>query len=252
MSFADLNTLTDQRADTFCYTQSDIDSIITQFSDPNNPFIKDDSILKRQFESLKRKVIQYNLHTTTLVEYLKAKRIPRGLRINLKPSFCREDKEFCTKWYHILNKCSLDLIALTIEGIQGQIHSINQAVIDTQKKLETQLTSTDLKTYLETVNTSIDQYKTDTLALKLRKYRRDLLDYEEGRVYTWRDHIRPRRPEEPRTYSRQTTDSSISSDSGRAPFLEHTASRPQRQRRQGGDRRGPDHPFTRSQARRQI
>lgn len=251
MSFADLNTLSDRHADTFAFSQLEIDSVISQYSDPNNPFVKDDSIIKKQFESLKRKAVQYSLHTTTLIEYLKTKRIPRGLRLNLKPSFCREDKDFCNKWFAILNKCSLDLITLTVQGIQNQIEGLNNNILETQKKLESQLQPGDFRTYLESVTASVDQYQRDTLNIKLKKYRRDLLDYEEGRVYTWREQVRFRRSEDNRPPSRSTTDSSASSDGGHHPFLGQPPRRPAA-RRQGGARGDTEPRFTRSQARLQI
>lgn len=251
MSFADLNTLTDRHADTFCYTQTEIDAIISQYNDPENPFDKDDTLLKRHFESLRKKAVQYTLHSTTLVEYLKTKRIPRGLRLNIRPSFCRDDKEFCNRWYQILNKCSLDLMTLTVKGIQGQLEGLNKTILETQRKLETQIPITDFQKYLETVTASVDQYRRDTLTIKLKKYRRDLIDYEEGRVYSWREHIRFRRNDDTRPSSRAGTDGNTSSDSDRQPFLGHPSRGPP-PRRRGGARNETEPPYTRSQARLQT
>ncbi|CAH2315507.1 Hypothetical predicted protein, partial [Pelobates cultripes] len=57
----------------------------------------------------------------TLVEYLRVKRIPRGMRLGIKPSFCQHKPKFEENWHKILNKCSLDLIALTIEAVSEKL-----------------------------------------------------------------------------------------------------------------------------------
>lgn len=56
----------------------------------------------------------------TLSNYWREKIISRGLRIRKFPSFGADDSEFKDKWEAILNKCSLDLMLLLIEGAKKQ------------------------------------------------------------------------------------------------------------------------------------
>lgn len=250
MSFEDLNTLTNRSASTFTYSQAQIEAIISKYNDTSSPFIKDDLLIKRQFENLKKKQIQYNLHTLTLIEYLKTKRIPRGLRLNIRPTFCREDKNFCERWFQVLNKCSLDLIALTIEGIQSHLTTLDKSILDTEAKLKETLNPTELTSFLETTNITLDNYRSETLKIKLNKYRRDLTDYEEGRVYSWRDSRRPGQRQGPSTHSHSDTENSDSSVGSSRPFLDKR--RPNQPRRPGGAKGTDDQRMTRSQARAQI
>lgn len=238
MSFSDINTLTQRQADTLAFTQTEIDSLLTQFTRTDSPLLTDQSSTKKQYEGLSKKCTQYLLHSDTLIEYLRAKRIPRGLRLSLRPTFCLGNKEFINNWFKILNKCSLDLIALTIQGIQTEIDNIKQNLEATQKKLEEHSSKEEIETFLEQCKITIDKYRQDTLQFKLKKFRRDALDYEEDRVYTWRE----RQP----NYNRwrptlQTTDSdssqASSSSATGAPFLGDRQIH-NRQRKGRGEARG--------------
>lgn len=236
MSFSDINTLTQRQADTLAFTQTEIDSLLTQFTRTDSPLLTDQISTKKQYEGLSRKQTQYLLHSDTLIEYLRAKRIPRGLRLSLRPTFCLGNKEFVNNWFKILNKCSLDLIALTIQGLQTELDNIKQSLDQTQKKLQENSTKEDFDSFLEQCRATIDKYRQDTLQFKLKKFRRDALDYEEDRVYTWRER-QPKynrwRPI-PQTTDSDSSQSSSTSASG-APFLEdHPSKNRSRKRREEG------------------
>lgn len=136
MSFADINSITQQQAEVLAFSQTEVDNLISQCSRTDSPFLSDYSVLKKQFEATSRKKIQYQLHSDTLIEYLKAKRIPRGLRLSIRPTFCQNDPNFLIDWERILNKCSLDLITLTIKGIQTELTKLEQSLVTQKNKLE--------------------------------------------------------------------------------------------------------------------
>lgn len=241
MSFTDINSLTHKQADTLAYSQLEIENLITQFSRKDSPFVTDLTSIKKQFEFISRKTIQYQLHSDTLIEYLRAKRIPRGLRVPLRPTFCQQNKEFVADWQRILNKCSLDLMTLTIKGIQSELETLTQSLTPLRQKLESGLTKDDFSNFLSTTEALLDKYKTDTLQFKLNKYRRDALDYEEDRVYNWREFRRTRDYQRP---PRPYTDSDTSNSSGSQPahFLDRTTTKGNKRRGQGGARGTRDQP----------
>lgn len=70
--------------------------------------------LSCKLKSLYLKETRPQLHGTTLSEYVRSKRIPRGLRIQ-KATLGRKDEDFCIKWWEVLNKASLDLKVLIFE-----------------------------------------------------------------------------------------------------------------------------------------
>ncbi|KAM9320185.1 E3 ubiquitin-protein ligase TRIM63 [Gastrophryne carolinensis] len=237
MAFADLNTLSSKHADTFAYTQADLDSLIGSYSEISNPIAKDQTLIKKQLEVLKRRHIQYDLHAVTFVEYLRARRILRGLRINLKPSFCKEGTDFHDRWFQILNKCSLDLMTLIVQSIQVQLKELDQEIQMVRDKLETSLDTGEFKTYIEPLDVTLQQYHNETLTMKLNKYKRDILDYESNRIYNWRKMRSFRYYNQQRRKNPSDSESRNSSGSdSRHHFLDNKGHRTQRKNPQEGVR----------------
>lgn len=108
MSFADLYSLTSKIADTLVYRQAEIDHIVEQFGQQESPFTADTAYIQQQLELNSKKIIEYTLHSVTLVEYLKVKRILRGLKLDICPTFFCNNKAFCDNWFKMLNHCSLE------------------------------------------------------------------------------------------------------------------------------------------------
>lgn len=51
---------------------------------------------------LSKKDTELHLHGVSLLDYYRAKKIPKGFRINNIPTIGRNNPEFCRCWYHIL------------------------------------------------------------------------------------------------------------------------------------------------------
>ncbi|CAJ0955894.1 unnamed protein product [Ranitomeya imitator] len=118
------------------------------------------------------------------------KRIPRGLRVPLQPTFFRNDKENCTKLEHILNKCSADLMTLTLSYLQQNLETFNSQIC----AIENQLTSTmsqEAFQELKTKNQTLGIHRSDLVKKKRSTFLRDTEDYLQNRVYQWRDSQRP-------------------------------------------------------------
>lgn len=75
----------------------------------------------QDYEQASKRLIAHDLHCTTLAEYFRLNRNPRGLRSHLQPTLLKENYDFCQRFESILNKCSLDLMVLTIEFLQKSI-----------------------------------------------------------------------------------------------------------------------------------
>ncbi|CAJ0928794.1 unnamed protein product [Ranitomeya imitator] len=92
----------------------------------------------RDWEKERKRLIGYDLHCATLGEYHRQGKIPRGLRCNLRPTLFSENEKYCATFQKILNKCSFDIILLTIEYLQEAIKTTEEKI----ESIETQLTST--------------------------------------------------------------------------------------------------------------
>ncbi|OCT80116.1 hypothetical protein XELAEV_18026921mg [Xenopus laevis] len=121
----------------------------------------------RDLELFQRKYVAYDLHLRTLAEYMKVNRIPRGLRVRLCPTLFASDKEFCTRWEAIINKCSSDLMLATMERLQTELPNV---VAQGKEKLAHH----------------VQGFHTEVETRKRSKFQRDANDYSNGRVYRWR------------------------------------------------------------------
>ncbi|OCT64523.1 hypothetical protein XELAEV_18045622mg [Xenopus laevis] len=161
------------------------------------------------------------LHSDTLIEYLKVKRIPRGLRLGIKPTLCKEDPAYCRNWDKILNKCSLDLMTLTVEGVQSKLSKLRIDISSIKQKLQSSYSDINLDELDAKLRDTVDKHRVEILKVKLDKLRRDTIDYQEDRVYNWRRPY-PRRKQYNTSGSveSEVASGSESSDIGSSPFLD--------------------------------
>lgn len=103
-----------------------------------------------------------HLHAVILNDYLIVKRIPWGLRINKGPLIGRNNENLCDQWSKILNKC----LKLQLESDISDSIKLNSLIKDCEQR----------KAHLVA----------EITAVKKRKFDRDTADYENGRIYQWR------------------------------------------------------------------
>lgn len=120
----------------------------------------------RDYERINKKLITHELHCSTLTEYFRCSRIPRGLRSNLRPTLFSENTEFCKRFEGILNKCSLDLMILTIEFLQQSIDENAQQFKTIEDQLTTTMKDEEWKITKEKIQKFSEVYRKNT---ELRK-----------------------------------------------------------------------------------
>lgn len=122
----------------------------------------------------------------TLAEYYRSQLIPRGLRVHIVPTLFAQDEEYRKRFTQIINKCSFDLITLTVEFLQKERITITQEITDLEKQLSEILGQQDFlktkkqiwrKNWLHTGNL----FKTP----KRTKMHHDRDDYTNNRDYNW-------------------------------------------------------------------
>lgn len=184
-SFAEINLITDFKATTFTYNLEDSENILFPRAETN--VLQSETIQNsmKHYKYLLEKEIRYNLHGSTLSEYWRASRIPRGLRIQKAPTIGGGDPEFCKKWCEIMNKASLDLTLLVVEFTQKELKKVREEIEETKASITASHGEVNFNQQLELFNTSLGEFKKDIQQKKIRKFRRDTLDYKENRVYPW-------------------------------------------------------------------
>ena len=125
------------------------------------------------------------LHGATLSEYVRAKRIPRGLRIQKPPTLGRTNENFCAKWCEILNKASLDLTVLVIQYTQSELSATQELIDEIQNTISNTVNPDTLTTIEQDVKSTVAKYKETTQLTKLKKFKRDTMNYKNNRVYPW-------------------------------------------------------------------
>ncbi|KAM4049659.1 uncharacterized protein ACNLHF_010448 isoform 1-T5 [Anomaloglossus baeobatrachus] len=215
-------------SNTFSYNTEETSTIISQTTTPGDFLLLPPKEAKgKEFEKESRHLINFELHCATLTEYLKAQRIPRGLRVSLRPTIFSEDAEYRKKFEQILNKCSLDLMTLTVDHLQRDIKKTQERIRNIEVQLETaNATVEEFNNFKHKIQSNLEQHRRDLENRKRSKFIRDADDYTQGRVYRWQDNysttrFRYQSRRSPSEYSNSSTDSEHRgpSTSNFAPFL---------------------------------
>ncbi|OCT87325.1 hypothetical protein XELAEV_18021023mg [Xenopus laevis] len=187
MSFHDISQTTTRCATPFGFSEEERRKILetvqtASILTSNQPEQRN---LQKYFEATSRKEVNLTLHLSTLTEYIKSSRIPRGLRISLEPILCKNNKGF-------RDKCSLDLMTLTIQALQSEIQTTSQEIHKIKSEIKTTLSREAFSEYLNKVQIDLEKFGENTIQKKLQKFKRDTLDYGLDQVYTWALHRRER------------------------------------------------------------
>ncbi|OCT74207.1 hypothetical protein XELAEV_18033164mg [Xenopus laevis] len=176
---------TDVGASTFAYSEKDIQEILEGI---------EDSIT--QFEHKAER---------TLAQYVKARFILRGLRVNLQPNLCADDPTLTKRWEEICNKCSLDLMVLTIERLQDKAKIVKGKIADLKQQVIATKGAEATENILAEHADLLHKHREKLVERKQRKFERDAKDFQENRIYTWREEQRRQRGQQSgRGFRRQT------------------------------------------------
>lgn len=180
--------MTNNRAATFEFTPEDVEKILfPATTTAASVLLTDDYAIK--LERLQQKDTRLMLHGTMLSEYFRNKRIPRGLRIQKAPTLGTQDELFMTRWTEILNKCSLDLMLLIIEQVKKESEKMQSEIKQIEEALKTKC-GPDFTRIDESLKRNVQEYREKLQQLKLSKYKRDTMDYQQNKVYRWQYALR--------------------------------------------------------------
>lgn len=146
----------------------------------------------QHLETLRRKELTLTLHASTLAEYVRVKRIPRGLRTHLTPNLLTEDEVFNNRWYGLCNQLSFDLMLLSIKHLQDSIDHCKEEIRIIEQEIRDTDPPSKVETGLNTIEESMNRLRESIMKVKLSKFARDTKDYANDEVYTWNRNKRPR------------------------------------------------------------
>lgn len=181
-SFQEINALSQNCAEIFEFSDEDAQRILFPAMDMETRESCED--LKIKLERLSLKETRLTMHGSTLSEYWRNKKIPRGLRIQKAPTIGKSDEDFVRRWGEILNKCSLDLILLIVEHVAKEANLI-KAEIEGQENQLKEKYSALYPTIKSSLKETVGRYADKLLSVKLKKYKRDTEDYQKKEIYSW-------------------------------------------------------------------
>lgn len=230
MSFDKIAALTDRKAETYTFTEEDRAKILSNAETAGLTWAETQVEQKinyaKKLETLRKRELSLTLHASTLTEYLKTQRIPRGLRCSLAPILLKDDAEYRNKWFALNNRHSLDLMLLTVQHLQKAISEIKVEVEQTDQEFKASVTATEFNKIHEELKTNINKMREQLMVMKIKKFERDTRDYLNDKVYTWADERKYNR----KTYNPRKTYGASSQESVNTDESEQ---RP-RQKTQGG------------------
>lgn len=138
-----------------------------------------------ELTKLTKKDIGLEWKIVNLSDYWRKKLIPRGLRIKTMPPFSTEDTEFRSKWEAILNKCSLDLILLTIEHDKKEKEEVEAKLSEIQSQISKMPDEQKKDPFQSKHAQDIESHTNKVKKEKIQAFKRNQTDYEEGKVYNW-------------------------------------------------------------------
>lgn len=127
-----------------------------------------------------------------LEKYLQRNLIPRGLRIQVFPSFPIVDETFTTRWEEVCTNSSCKFMTLLIGHNKQVLEQLEKDIESLQKQLSENSTPEANEIFNKALEKQFDIWEKEIREIKTKKFSRDLNDLQQKRMYRWHQN-RPRK-----------------------------------------------------------
>ncbi|XP_073524312.1 uncharacterized protein [Phyllobates terribilis] len=172
------------------------------------------SISINELKDLIRKRTRLWWNIAFLRKYIEKGLIPRGLRVQIFPSFNIDDDTIKNRWEQYSNTCSIGYMNLLIEINQISLSTIETQIEKLQLSFKNEMTADSLKKLNEDIEALAQKWAKETQQAKTKKFQRDTQDKSLQKVYKWditRGRSRPFQKHKSQSRSRSTSVSSFTS-----------------------------------------
>ncbi|XP_073399760.1 uncharacterized protein [Dendrobates tinctorius] len=121
----------------------------------------------------------------TLENYVAQNIVPRGLRINIYPTFDLGEETLINRWIAAANTCSLEFIKIIIEKNSIILKNIETEIEDLQKILLHDMRKEEFQEFVTKLDKDIEKWENHISLNKQKKYERDWADFESKRIFKW-------------------------------------------------------------------
>ncbi|KAM4030905.1 uncharacterized protein ACNLHF_018486 isoform 1-T1 [Anomaloglossus baeobatrachus] len=205
-----------------------------------NDMLKGDSTLvldtsgtgaKEYFNKMKellRKKTRTWWNCTFLQRYVEMGLIPRGLRVQVFPSFVVDNEVFKNRWENAATTCSRQFLELLIDLDKESLKTLEVEIIELYNNMEKNLTPAALKKCNEDLDTEVDIWGKEIQGRKIQKLQRDLEDKQSNKMYRWRNKKERSHPYYRPGFNRSRSGSMTSCTSGEETATGGNGSMPMR------------------------
>lgn len=218
----------------FSYIEADTAQIYTGILGSRDFLIESPSPqLTRKLEKSLQHLTSMELHEVTLAEYYKSRIIPRGLRVHIVPTLFAQNEDFKKKFTQIINKCSFDLVTLTVEFLQMESTTTIKEIAALESQLSDLIGQEEFLKNRKTLDDKLFLFNKNTETCKRSKMDWERNDYINNRVYNWAEPIRfraqfrkPRQNQPLSTSNSSMTSTGSSTNLSKGSFLQQGSSGP--------------------------
>ncbi|XP_073406482.1 uncharacterized protein [Dendrobates tinctorius] len=151
-----------------------------------------------------------------LNKYLEKGLIPRGLRVQVFPSFEVDDLTFRQKWEDLATTCSRGFMELLVSNNQTTLENLDKDIVELQNQLKQDLSNEGLVKFNTELENEFVKWEKNICENKSKKFQRDISDQQSNMVYRWN-----KKPYHARGPSRARSASTISVTSSEGSNRSH-------------------------------
>ncbi|XP_077130999.1 uncharacterized protein LOC143808979 [Ranitomeya variabilis] len=141
--------------------------------------------LSIQYKNAVHKKTKTWWNKTTLENYVARDIVPRGLRVQVYPSFDLEDSELISRWKKAAITCSMEFMKIIIDKNTLCMNMLDKEIDELHRELKKQLAADKMESFIQTIEKEIDKKETEISDLKLKKFIRDTTDFETDKIFRW-------------------------------------------------------------------
>ncbi|XP_073417787.1 uncharacterized protein [Dendrobates tinctorius] len=148
---------------------------------------------------------------SSLENYFEKKIIPRGLRVQLYPTYDLGNNDFITRWTTAASKCSLEFIQILIDNNTMSLLEIDNELDNLSRLLMKDMSNDQFTKWSKDLDMDISKWEEKVCQEKLKKYQRDVDDYDANKIYRWQfNGLKNNRRKRMRTQSNVSSVSNVS------------------------------------------
>ncbi|XP_044133192.1 uncharacterized protein LOC122925913 [Bufo gargarizans] len=160
--------------------------IFKEESIPNPNSIQPDvSETQKLLKNLYRSRTKTWWNKAALEQYLTRDLAPRGLRVQVCPSFPLGDDILKQRWEDACKLCSRTFIELLIGYEKKQLEDIEKSIAPLQDKLRLIGSPEMMARFEQDLNNDQARWEKEIQEQKAKKFQRDIADYQNERIFRW-------------------------------------------------------------------